>query len=193
MEHIKIDDKHRKIIEDKFKCYIKVTFPNDTKLKTKQILDFYYKNQQAIFQKAKKLSENCSSKNVGGSKTRSKTKSKYKYKTKSKTRSKSRSKKGGDILEMVMSVVLITMGMWAAAIVVEMVSLSTSSDDNLEVGTEEQYPRDQIYHSRSRNRIVATPRNRIVATPRNRTTRPSQQGTSFDLYNRRYHNSDEDY
>ena len=183
MEHIKIDDKHRKIIEDKFKCYIKVTFPNDTKLKTKQILDFYYKNQQAIFQKAKKLSENCSSKNVGGSKTRSKSKSKYK--TKSKTRSKSRSKKGGDILEMVMSVVLITMGMWAAAIVVEMVSLSTSSDDNLEVGTEEQYPRDQIYHSRSRNRIVAT--------PRNRTTRPSQQGTSFDLYNRRYHNSDEDY
>ena len=154
MEHIKIHEKDQKIIEEKFKCYVKVAFPKaDAELKTKQILDFFYKHQTEILKKAKKLSKNCSTKNEGGHKTRSKTKSKTKSKSKSKTKTKSKtkSKKGGDILEMVMSVVLITMGMWAAAILASMATMPTSSDDNLEVGTEEQHPHDHAYDTRPRN------------------------------------------
>jgi len=113
MEHIKIDKKDQKIMEEKFKCYVKVAFPKDTEEITKQILDFYYKHQQEIFQKAKKLSESCSTKHVGGSKTRSKYKSKSKKKTKSK--SKSRSKKGGSIVTAFFEVALITIGMMFVA------------------------------------------------------------------------------
>ena len=148
MEHIKIDVKDQKIIEEKFKCYVKVAFPKaDAELKTKQILDFFYKHQTEILKKAKKLSKNCSTKNEGGYKTRSKSKSK----NKSKTRSKSKSKKGGDILEMVWSVVLITVGLMTAAILASMATMPTSSDDNLEVGTEEQHPHDHAYDTRPRN------------------------------------------
>tara|TARA_B100000795_G_scaffold269432_1_gene258773 strand:- start:2157 stop:2528 length:372 start_codon:yes stop_codon:yes gene_type:complete len=111
MEHIKIDKKDQKIMEEKFKCYVKVAFPKDTEEITKQILDFYYKHQQEIFQKAKKLSKSCSTKNVGGSKTRSK----YKSKSKKKTKSKSRSKKGGNILAAFFEVALITIGMMFVA------------------------------------------------------------------------------
>ena len=48
MEHIKINEKDQKIIEEKFKCYVKVAFPKDTELKTKQILDFYYKHKTIV-------------------------------------------------------------------------------------------------------------------------------------------------
>jgi len=193
-------------MEEKFKCYVKVAFPKDTELKTKQILDFYYKHQHEILKKAKKLSKSCSTKNLGGNKTRSKSKSKSKSKFKSKTKSKTRSKskKGGNILAEFFQVALITVGMMFAAAAFETFltpagreisgrqgerhrrNHNTPSDDDLEVETEQQYPRDQINHSRSRNRIVATPRNRIVATPRNRTPQ-SQQDTGSNLYNTRYH------
>ena len=177
MEHIKIHEKDQKIIEEKFKCYVKVAFPKaDAELKTKQILDFFYKHQPEILKKAKKLSKNCSTKNEGGYKTRSKTKYKTKSKTKYKTKSKTKSKKGGDILDLFFEIAVITVGMMAVAAARGYWLLHNPSDDNLEVGTEEQYPHDHAYDTRPRNR-----------------TRQSQQGTSFDLYNRRYHNSDEDY
>jgi len=193
MEHIKIHEKDQKIIEEKFKCYVKVAFPKaDAELKTKQILDFFYKHQTEILKKAKKLSKNCSTKNEGGHKTRYKTRSKYKYKSRSKT--------GGNFIDLFFEIAVITVGMMAVAAARGYWLLHNPSDDNLEVGTEEQHPHDHAYDTRPRNRIVATPRNRIVATPRNRMvttprnrTRQSQQGTSFDLYNRRYHNSEEDY
>lgn len=138
MGHIKIDEKDQKLMEEKFKCYVKVAFPKDTELKTKQILDFYYKHQTEILKKAKELSKSCcSTKNIGGYKTRSK--------------SKSKSKKGGDILEMFWSVALITIGMMTAGLFGAMWSLPNPSDDDLEVETEQQHPHDQIHHSRPRN------------------------------------------